>query len=213
MTAHYTLAIFDFDGTLADTFGFFASTHDVVARRHGFAELDPARLEEYRGLTARELMRRQRVPMWKLPLIARDFVKLMAASVGQVRLFDGIAAELRALTAGGVRLAIVTSNSADNVARVLGDGLAAHFARLECGAGMFSKRRRLERVVKSLGVGRHEAIYVGDQTVDADAARAAGLAFGAVHWGYATPALLARSAPALTFATVGELRRIATPAA
>jgi phosphoglycolate phosphatase len=78
---------------------------------------------------------------------------------------------------------------------------------------MFSKRRRLERVVKSLGVARHESIYVGYQTTDADAARTASLAFGAVHWGYATPALLAQSTPALTFTVVGDLRRIAATAA
>jgi phosphoglycolate phosphatase len=206
---HYKLAIFDFDGTLADTFGFFTRNHDVIARRHGFAELDASRLDEYRGLTARELMRRQGVPLWKLPFIARDFVTLMAASVGQVRLFDGIDAQLQALAACGVTLAIVTSNSAENVRRVLGDALTARIARLETDAGMFSKKRRLERVMKSLRVARHESIYVGDQTADADAARAAGLAFGAVHWGYATPNLLAQSTPALTFEAVADLRRIA----
>ena len=209
MTPPYQLAIFDFDGTLADTFGFFMGTHDVIARRHGFAPLDASRIDEYRGLTPRELMRRQGVPMWKLPFIARDFVTLMAASASQVRLFDGIADELRTLAARGVQLAIVTSNSADNVRRALGGDLAARMAHLETGAGLFSKKRRLERVVKTLRAGHHETVYIGDQTTDADAARAAGLAFGAVHWGYATPALLATCAPAVTFETVADLRRIA----
>ena len=213
MTPRYRLAIFDFDGTLADTFGFFTSAHDSIARRHGFAELDASRLEEYRGLTARELMRRQGVPMWKLPFIARDFVALMAASVSHVRLFDGIAAELEVLMAYGVQLAIVTANSVDNVRRVLGDALTGRAARLEAGAGMFSKKYRLERVVKSLGVARHESLYVGDQTADADAAHAAGIDFGAVHWGYATPALLAKSSPKITFETVADLRRISAPRA
>ncbi len=69
----YELAIFDFDGTLADSFEFFVSTHNVLAERHGFAALDDSRLHEYRGLEPREIMRRQRVPMWKLPFIAKGF--------------------------------------------------------------------------------------------------------------------------------------------
>jgi phosphoglycolate phosphatase len=212
VTPPYQLAIFDFDGTLADTFGFFIGTHDLIARRHGFAPLDPSRLDEYRGLTPRELMRRQGVPMWKLPFIARDFVALMAASAGEVRLFDGIAAELEAMHEGGMRLAIVTANSAENVRRALGGKLAARMAHLETGAGLFGKKRRLERVVKTLRAARGETIYIGDQTTDAEAAGAAGLDFGAVHWGYATPALLATCAPAVIFETVTGLRRIA-PAA
>ena len=212
MNQPYQLAIFDFDGTLADTFGFFTSTHDIIARRHGFAELDISRLDEYRGLTPRELMRRQGVPMWKLPFIARDFVSLMADVAQEVRLFDGIAAELRALAAAGVRLAIVTSNSSDNVRRVLGNELVSLLSHVEAGAGLFGKKRRLERVVSTLRAGRDETIYIGDQTIDADAARAAGVAFGAVHWGYATPALLASVSPAVTFEAVTGLRRIAAGA-
>jgi phosphoglycolate phosphatase len=211
VTPPYQLAIFDFDGTLADTFPFFTRTHDVIARRHGFAGLDLARLDDYRGLTPRELMKRQGVPMWKLPFIARDFVTLLAASVAEVRLFAGITTALHDLSAAGVRLAIVTSNSLGNVRHVLGPDLTARIEHLETGAGLFGKKRRLERVVKTLRVARGSAIYVGDQTTDADAARDAGLAFGAVHWGYATPALLAGCVPALTFEATADLRRIAAP--
>jgi len=209
VTPPYPLAIFDFDGTLADTFDFFVRTHDTIARRHRFAELDAARLDEYRGLTPRELMRRQGVPMWKLPFIAKDFVAAMAAGVGGVRLFEGIAAELQSLSAAGVRLAIVTSNSLENVGHVLGHELTARMAHLETGAGLFGKQRRLERVVRTLRLRTRDAIYIGDQANDADAARAAGIAFGAVHWGYATAALLAKSSPAFTFESIADLRRLA----
>jgi phosphoglycolate phosphatase len=116
------------------------------------------------------------------------------------------------LSAAGVRLAIVTSNSSDNVRRVLGDDLASRLAHVEAGAGLFSKKRRLERVVSTLRAGRDDTIYIGDQTTDADAARAAGIAFGAVHWGYATPALLQSCSPAVVFETVAGLRRIAATA-
>jgi phosphoglycolate phosphatase len=206
---NYRLAAFDFDGTLADSFGFFVANVNSLARRHGFREMDPSRLEEYRGREPRELMRLHGLPMWKLPVIARDFMALMARDVAQVRLFEGVAEELRALSDRGVALAIVTSNSLENVRQVLGEQLMGHIRHLECGASMFGKRRRLERLVRAAAVDRRSCVYVGDQPTDGEAARAAGLAFAAVHWGYASAESLERCGPALRLRSVADLRLIA----
>jgi phosphoglycolate phosphatase len=205
----YKLAIFDFDGTLADSFDFFVASHDTLARRHGFAVLDPARIDEYRGQEPRELMRRQGVPMWKLPFIAKDFMAMMARDAEGIRLFDGIAEALHALSASGVELAIVTSNSLENVRRVIGNEIMQRIRHVESGASIFGKRRRLERVLKTINVDRQQAIYVGDQATDAQAAQAAGMAFGAVYWGYATAAVLEQRSPTMTFMRVSDLQHIA----
>lgn len=207
----YKLAIFDFDGTLADSFDFFLASHNTLARRHGFAELDLARIDEYRGQEPRELMRSQGIPMWKLPFIAKDFMEMMARNAEGIRLFDGIADALHWLSASGVQLAIVTSNSLENVTRVVGNEMLKRMCHIEAGASMFGKRRRLERVLKTSKVARQHAIYVGDQATDAQAARAAGIAFGAVRWGYATATMLDKHSPAMTFGSVPELRHIAIP--
>jgi phosphoglycolate phosphatase len=209
----YELAIFDFDGTLADSFGFFIATHDTLSRRHGFAAIESARIDEYRGLEPHEIMRRQGVPLWRLPLIARDFKLMMARDGASIRAFDGIADALRDLARRGVKLAIVTANSEDNVRRVLGTDVMAHIRLVDSGADLFGKRRRLERVMKQCGATPGTTIYIGDQTTDARAAREAGIAFGAVPWGYASAELLASVSPDLMFANVQDLARVAAPAA
>lgn len=205
----YQLAAFDFDGTLADSFHYFVSNVNSLARRHGFREMDPSRLNDYRGLEPRELMRTHGVPMWKLPLIAKDFMSLMSRDVSQVRPFAGIVDELQALSAKGVALAIVTSNSEENVRRLMGDELMRHVRHLECGASMFGKKRRLERVLRAAGADRGSSIYVGDQSNDGEAARDAGIAFGAVHWGYASEESLERYGPALRFRSTADLQLMA----
>ena len=50
-------------------------------------------------------------------------------------------------------------------------------------------------MLKRAEVAAREAIYVGDELRDADAARAVGIAFGAVTWGYATPEVLRARRP------------------
>ncbi len=60
-----------------------------------------------------------------------------------------------------------------------------------------------------MGVAPAEAIYIGDETRDAEAAAEAGVAFGAVAWGYAAPAALLACRPAEVFAAPGDILRIA----
>jgi phosphoglycolate phosphatase len=44
----YRLAIFDFDGTLADSFPFFVSVFNELAMRHRFRSIDLAEVERLR---------------------------------------------------------------------------------------------------------------------------------------------------------------------
>jgi phosphoglycolate phosphatase len=199
----YALAIFDFDGTLADSFPFFLGIHNTLARKHGFPEVAADEVEALRGMSTRALAERARLPPWKLPVVARDFVARMQ-SAAAVPLFEGVADALRRVHADGLRLALVTSNSQANVRRVLGEPLAALFDPVDCGASMFGKASRLRRVARRLAVAPSRAIYIGDQTADGEAARAAGMDFGAVAWGYARLDVLESAGPARRFATPAE---------
>jgi phosphoglycolate phosphatase len=199
----YDLAVFDFDGTLADSFPFFVGVHNELARKHGFPEVAGHEVQALRGLSTRALAERARLPAWKLPVVARDFVSRMQAA-DAVPLFEGVAEALRDAHAGGLRLALVTSNSRANVERVLGAPLAGLFDPVDCGASMFGKATRLRRVLRRLGVAPARAIYIGDQTADGEAAAAAGMHFGAVAWGYASLSALDLARPARRFDTPAE---------
>jgi phosphoglycolate phosphatase len=193
------LFIFDFDGTLADSFSWFLDASDSVADRFGFDRLDRSDLDGLRALDARHILVRQRVPLWKLPLIARHARHLMARDIDRIPLFAGIGEALARLVARGVTLAIVSSNSQANVLRVLGPGAAPLFQVLECGVALFGKASRLRRVLKRTGIPAAETLFVGDEIRDAIAARTAGLAFGAVAWGYTRLEALRGQAPEVVF--------------
>ena len=119
-------------------------------------------------------------PRWKLPFVARGFIRHMREEGGNVRLFPGVAPALDRLHASGATLALVTSNAADNCRRVLGETHYARIAHVECGASILGKQRRLRRTLAATGFPAGNAIYVGDQAEDAMAARAAGVVRGRV---------------------------------
>lgn len=207
----YRLAIFDFDGTLADSFPFFISVFNQIADEHGFRRVGAAEAQDLRHHDTRAIMRHVGMPAWKLPLASRSFIGLMRENAARIPLFEGVREALHGLDREGVRLAIVSSNSEQNVRLVLGPHLSALFGHYECGMSVFGKAGRIRKVVKRAAVPAAHALYVGDQALDADAARRAGVAFGAVSWGYAPIEALRRVEPDREFGTPAELLHILRP--
>lgn len=205
MQSPYRLVIFDFDGTLADSFPWFSRVFNEVASRYDFRQLSASELEALRGLSSRQVIARLGVPLWKLPLIARYMRGAMAREIDQIALFSGVDRMLRDLSARGIVLAVVTSNSYDNVLRVLGPENAARIRHFGCGAALLGKRPALRRVVKAAGVSPHEVLCIGDELRDLEAARGERLAFGAVAWGYTSPDVLESRAPDEMFQTLDEI--------
>ena len=204
----YSLVIFDFDGTLADSFPFFVKAQHAQAQRHGFKAIPEDRIDDMRRLGTRELLREFGFSKWKLPVVAADFVRTMRAAP-PVPLFPGVAEMLRHLREGGARLAILTSNSADNVRRVLDAELMEAIELIDGGAHMLGKHRRIARMLRQARTDPSQAIYIGDQLSDGEAARRAGVAFGAVGWGYAHADTLRAAGAEEFFDSVEELRRLA----
>ena len=60
-------------------------------------------------------------------------------------------------------------------------------------------------MLKRAGIGAAEAIAIGDETRDIEAARAAGIACGAVTWGYAARQALIDRKPDLVFERVEDI--------
>ncbi|WP_028309937.1 HAD hydrolase-like protein [Derxia gummosa] len=208
MSTPPALVILDFDGTLADSFGFLLSVHNRLARAHGFREVADDEIELLRRLGTREMLRHTGLPLWKLPRVAADFIRLMGEADG-IAPFAGIDAALARLAARGVKLAVASSNGRANVERVLGATTLARFAELDCGASVFGKAPRLGRIARRLGVAPRDALFVGDQVADLHAAREAGMAAGAVAWGYTRLDTLLAHGPQRTFGSVEELGALA----
>jgi phosphoglycolate phosphatase len=205
------LVIFDFDGTLADSFPWFVEAFDQAAVRFRFVRPDLSRVEDLRGLDARQLLVRHRIAPWKVPFVAGYLRKHMSQEIGRIRLFPGVGAALETLAASGLHLALLSSNSRHNVTSVLGAQVSC-FRQLECNASLFGKTPRLRRMLEGTAVPTHEAIFIGDEIRDADAARHVGIAFGAVAWGYTRlPALETHAL--MTFSSVEDLVSKLVPSA
>lgn len=205
----YKLAIFDFDGTLADSSAWMLEAFNACADKFGFRKLSRAEIEDMRGLDNRAIIRELGVPMWKLPQIATH-VRALAAEAEPPPLFEGVGEMLLALKAAGVKLGVVSSNSEFAIRRALGENLAAAIDHYACDASLFGKADKFKRLLAEAGVAAGEAIAVGDETRDIEAARKARISCAAVTWGYATERVLKEHAPDHVFTNVASLRSALT---
>ena len=201
-----SLVIFDLDGTLVDSLPWFLRTINDVADRFGFRRVRDDEVEALRHAGTREILSRLEVPLWKLPMIGRHMRRLKAEQAADITLFDGVDAMLRTLACAGLHLALVSSDSEANARRKLGEA-AALFAHFDCSASIFGKAAKFRRVLKRAGVAPVQAIAIGDETRDIEAARAAGIACGAVTWGYAAPRALRELGPDLLFERMDDIAR------
>ena len=199
-----SLVIFDLDGTLADSLPWFLRNVNGVADRFGFRRIADEDIESLRRAGSHEILRALEVPLWKLPGIARHMRRMKSAHLAEIPLFPGTATMLRSLREAGLTLALVSSDHEANARRQLGE--ASHvFSHFDCGASLFGKAAKFRRIVKRAGISPAQAISIGDEVRDIDAARNAGIACGAVMWGYAAPDALGALKPDLVFERMEDI--------
>ncbi len=203
----YRLVVFDFDGTLADSFDWLMRALNEIAPRYRFRPIAPGERDHLRELPARAVLRHLGVTWWKLPAVAQALRRRMTEEVGDIRLFPGVGSMLRELEEAGLALGIASSNAGRNVRLVLGPENLRRVRYLECGAALHGKRARLRRILRAARVAPTAAIYIGDEIRDIEAARGLGMAAGVVLWGYNSAAALRGHGPDRIFTSMDEIGR------
>jgi len=201
----YKLIIFDFDGTLADTFPWVARAANKVADKYKLKKVPESEYEALRSLGAREIFKYLGIPLWKAPLIANQVLKLLSNDIGKVSMFNGMEDLLRTLSGGKITIAILSTNSFTNISTVLGSENTALINHFECGVSIFGKRPKLRKILKKSRALPSEAIYIGDEIRDFEAASKEGIAFGAVSWGYTRIEALEAGNPTEVFTSVDQI--------
>jgi phosphoglycolate phosphatase len=194
MVMRYELALWDFDGTLADTLASSLRIYNELAVQHGFRTVtDP---EAARGLTPLGFLRSHDIPLASVPSLLRNVRAAHRQEMAGTRLFPGLSPVLESLRQAGCRLGILSSNARENILACLRanqvDGL---FESVVGYSRLLGKARGIRRQLRARAVDRRRAIYVGDEVRDIEAARQAGVAVAAVTWGFNAADLLARHAP------------------
>jgi phosphoglycolate phosphatase len=183
LVASMSYLIFDFDGTIANSFEvaekiFYELTgQEPVTDKHFIAHL--------RRLPLLKAAKEMHISPAQLPRLLIKGRAIMRHRMNEVKAFAGIAPVLRELHESGNNLFIISSNSEPNVKVFLEEhNLLDCFDKVYGGVGLFNKARVLKKVMRRNRIRSDESFYIGDEVRDINAAKHAGVRIVSVAWGY-----------------------------
>jgi phosphoglycolate phosphatase len=201
--------VFDFDGTLADSYDAITASVNHVRAANGLPPLPDAEIRKHVGRGLEKLLADLLPgtdPGRNVALYRAHHVTVMR---DHTRLMPGAREAVVALKAAGRRLA-VCSNKKVAFTRALLDSLGlARCFDVVLGPDDVPRPKpapdMLLEALRRLGVAPGQALYVGDMDIDVQTARAAGLSVWVVPTGSADRATLEAARPDRILDGLGEL--------
>lgn len=199
------LLIFDFDGTIADTFAAGLEILNVLSEEFGYRRLEGADIEKARDMRTRQLMKFLGIPMAKMSRLARRGSEELSSRMDGVQPLPGMAEAVRELKSQGFSLGIITSNTDSNVATFLRKFDLEVFDFVRCSSKLLGKAHEIRSVMKERKIAPRDVFFIGDETRDIEASQKAGIRIAAVTWGYNSARSLEAMKPDLVFNQAGDL--------
>jgi HAD superfamily hydrolase (TIGR01549 family) len=197
----YRIVIFDFDGTTADSFASFLIILNRLAQEFQFKAVAPEEIEAFQRKTSQEVTHSLEIPFFKLPFVLQRARKEFREMMPVIPIIPGMKETLFGMQTHEVQLGLLSSNGQENIQDFLRRNRLDCFDVILSSSGLWSKARRLDKMVRAFGVEREKVLYVGDETRDIEAARKV----AAVSWGYNNAEILREFSPDYLFENPQEL--------
>src|SRR5262249_5961469 len=209
MNTHPRAVLFDFDGTLADSYAAITASVNHVRAAHGLPPLPEAEVRPHVGRGMPHLLAQTVPGCNQLVDQARYRAHHPSMMKPLTRLLPGAGELLAALKSGGKGVG-VCSNKPRRFTRELLQHLAVDtYINVLLGPEDVPRPKpapdMLRAGLKRLGVAPGEALYIGDMVVDIETARAAGVPVWVVATGSDELAALAAAKPERIFESLTDV--------
>lgn len=186
--------IFDFDGTIADSFGVLLATFErVVNQSKPLSDEEVARL---RGKSLKQIIKILNIKSWQLPRLLLKSRRDIKRRFGEVKPFEGLPEIIKQLHNDEFEMYIVSTNNAKVIDQFLKTNqIDGCFHRVYGDIGLGGKARALSKVIKNHRLNKADCTYIGDEVRDIEAAKKVGIRSVSVGWGFNFPEALQKAKP------------------
>ena len=186
--------IFDFDGTIADSFVVFVETFEEVTNRK--QKLTQKEIESLRGKSLRGILGHLKIKKWQIPRLVIKGKKALGLKISSIKPFAEMPDVLKNFHVDGRQMFILSTNSSGSISKFLkSNGMESYFERIYGDIGLRSKASALKKLMKKENIQAQDCVYVGDEVRDVVAAKKAGVTSIAVAWGFNFPKVLKQADP------------------
>jgi len=198
--------IFDFDGTLANTFDLVLRLYNEHAHEFGADLVAHGEMPHLRELGYKKAMKLKKVRWRVLPKMVLFLSREMKKHMDEVKPFAGIVTMLKELQAGGINIGILTSNDSALVQDFLNVHDFPVFDFVVSEKTFFGKEKALKRIIHRYNLEKDQVVYVGDEARDVVSSKKAGVKVYGVVWGFGGAEGFVKSPPDKIIKTVVELK-------
>jgi phosphoglycolate phosphatase-like HAD superfamily hydrolase len=192
----FKLVIFDFDGTIADSFDICFDGVNEIFEERGWKKVPKIQKEKARELSAKDVLKYFKVSNYQIAFIARKLFRIIERDFHKVKIFPELKKTLRALKKQDFKIVILTSNIKRNVEPFLErEEIKDLFDDYYYKSGIFSKDRLINKLVKKYKVKKRETILIGDEIRDIKASKKSRIKMIAVTWGFNNKKVLVKNNP------------------
>lgn len=201
------ILLFDFDGTLADSFDMVMRIANGLAKKYNFSPILPDQIEGLRGMNASDIVTHLSIPKIKLPFLLMEGRKEFKENLELIKPFPQLSHVL-SLLSKKYRMGIVTSNDSVSVKKFLLKNQMDYFDFIYSDSSLFGKGKILRDVIKEYGLNKDNVSYIGDEVRDIEAAREAEIKIISVTWGFNTKEVLRKNKPDKIVDTIKEFGKL-----
>jgi phosphoglycolate phosphatase len=205
LKTHPVFVLFDFDGTIADSFTPAMLVLNELSDEFGYKKVPQDQWAALKDCSAMEILKKINISWYKLPLFVYRAKKCIACKMASMLPIGGMKELLLNMKENGFQLGIVTSNSQENVKAFLEQNGIDVFEVIYADSSVFGKDKVLKRFLKNTGLMAHNVVYVGDEVRDIEAAHKVGICMITVTWGFNSRSLLAQYNPEEIIDQPGQL--------
>ncbi|ACB50104.1 probable HAD-superfamily hydrolase, subfamily IA, variant 1 [Crocosphaera subtropica ATCC 51142] len=188
--------VFDFDGTLADTYEAFVTIANSLSEEFGYKPVNKQEQEKLKHLSARDLIKQSEISPLKIPFVLKRVKSELTHKIKELEPIKEIPYCIKQLKKQGYTLGIITSNAEDNVLSFLENHqLEQFFDFIYAGTTLFGKHKIIKKLLKEKHLLPNEVVYIGDETRDINSAKKSQIKCVGVTWGFNSSEALAKENP------------------
>lgn len=177
--------IFDFDGTIADTYHYVVAISNQLAKEYNYREISEDEKESLKDHSSREVIKILKVPMMKIPAIIARAKQELYKNAPNILPIPELKEILQKIHSQGIPMGILSSNSKQNVHAFLENHKMDHlFKFVQTTSKVWSKDSSLKKILQQYQLQANQIIYVGDELRDIAAAHRIKAKVIAVTWGF-----------------------------
>jgi phosphoglycolate phosphatase len=188
-------AIFDFDGTLADSKERAFDLLSELSDKYGFRRITREEADTLMLMSMKERLEFLKIPLVQLPFMFLDLKKNYAAIVPFIQPFSGMKQVLLSLKQMNIHIVIISSNSVENIKLFLEKNDLDIFEIIHSQSNLFGKHRSINAMMQNLKMASEDVIYIGDEHRDIEACQKANIKIISVTWGVDPLSLLQKANP------------------